>query len=187
MLRNETPTLICAALFLAVFTACTKRAPEDSGPRTITREPLRLTLERISVTAFFEEDLTQDVRIDVWCFLERTDGEPISGEDNVTLGGASLLTTDGVRIPSSSRAQTRYVSGSVPWQYGWVGQKAPSFADGAGLLHYACLVKKGDLAGLTTVGVEVRLGMTERDAKPMPFLFKGVRLPLQTPAPAGAS
>ena len=68
---------------------------------SIEKAPLKLTLKKVSISALFEENskIVREYQIDVWNFLERTDGVVINEQNNITLGGFSLLTNNGERIP----------------------------------------------------------------------------------------
>ena len=109
---------VIAILILEVGHARTK----GTGSFTIVKPPLKLTIEKVSIATILNKSVRtrEEYQVDVWCFLERTDGNMISNKDNVTLGSIQLLASDGERIPpTGSVFQTWYESRFVPLEYNY--------------------------------------------------------------------
>ncbi|NOX97715.1 MAG: hypothetical protein GXO98_06645 [Nitrospirae bacterium] len=170
-------TVSCFILFLFPTIGCGQMASKEQQVFSVTQDHLKLTLKKVSIAEIFDENRREELQVDVWCFLERTDGKPINNEDNVTLGGFSLVRDKSERIPYSNVASTMYQSTSVPLEYKWLLGQEFQFSDNARLFHGSLLVKKKDLANLSKLNIHIYMGLTNRDGNPEPFVFEDVRLP----------
>lgn len=152
----------------------------EAGSFSIVKPPLKLTLDNISIMFPFSQSARtrqDEYQIDVWCFLERTDGNMISNEDNVTLGGIQLRTNDGDRIPNTDMEQsTWYESRHVPHGYN-IGKKM-DFSKNSRLLRHSLVIKKEHIHKLSNVKIIVFLGMTNKEDKLQPYEFTGIHLPV---------
>jgi len=171
--------LVVAVITVLVFRVGHTRT-KGPGSFSVSKPPLKLTLKKVSiVTAFNDSPRTrQEYQVDVWCFLERTDGKMINNEDNVTLGFIQLLASDGERIPHTGTfANTMYSSRFVPREYA-PGKKI-DFSQNARVLWHSLFVKAEHVHKLSNVTITVYLGLTNRDKKPEPFQFDGIHLPVK--------
>ncbi|MHC4509524.1 MAG: hypothetical protein ACYTAO_11290 [Planctomycetota bacterium] len=153
----------------------------ELGSFSVVKPPLKLTLENISIMVPFNESARtrqDEYQVDVWSFLERTDGNMISNEDNVTLGGIQLRTTDGDRIPNTDMEQsTWYESRHVPHGY-TIGKKI-DFSQNSRLLRHSLIIKREHIHKLSDATITIFLGMTNKEKEPQPYEFVGIHLPVQ--------
>jgi hypothetical protein len=146
---------------------------------SIDKPPLKLTLKRVSITTIFNEPVKtqEEYQVDVWSFLERTDGKMINTEDNVTLGGIQLFDNKGKRIPHTDTIfQTSYESNNVPMEYR-LGKKM-DFSQNARVLRHSLFVKAEHIHKLSNATITIFLGLTNKDKNAEPLQFDGIHLPV---------
>ena len=171
--------LVVAVITVLVFVVGHART-KGPGSFSVAKPPLKLTLKKVSVVTIFNESARtpQEYQMDVWCFLERTDGKIFNNEEHVTLGSFQLLASDGERIPhTGTHFQTKYDSRSVPMEYA-LGKKM-DFSRNAGVLRHSLFVKAEHVHKLSNATIIVFLGLTNRDKKTEPFRFEGIHLPVK--------
>ena len=112
--------------------------------------------------------------MDVWSLLERTDGIAINNENNITLGGLTLMRVNGQRIPiEPGTGNTLYDPNNIPWDYGWVSGQKTVLKNNQRLLRHR-LFKAKDLQNVSQVNIEITLGLSNQDGKLRSFLFEKV-------------
>jgi len=171
-----TKLLLTLTFCVTALCGCSDRRPEsNSSDYTVSNAPLAVTLKRISLSKIYEPNATGEVLVDVWCLLERTDGIAIDNQNNVTLGGLTLMRTNGQRIPPGGKgtAQTFYDPNNIPWEFGWGTGQGFALQNNQRLLRYRLLQVKG-LDKVSQLNIEIRLGLSGQDQKLRSFLFERV-------------
>ena len=161
--------------FIVVTSGCAERQPQDSASgRTMVDGPLSVTLEQVGLSKNFDPDANDPAQLEVWCLLERTDGVAISDQNNVTLGGLSVMRADGQRIRHGMVFQTAYQGDNVPVEFYWRRGKRPTLKDNQRLLHHRVLFETSDILKMSQFSIELRLGLTGQDEELRSFVFKNV-------------
>lgn len=170
--------LVVAVIGVLVFRTG-RLGSKRTASLSIDKPPLKLSLKRVSITTIFNEPTKtqEEYQVDVWSFLERTDGKVINTEGNVTLGGIQLVDNKGERIPHTDMIfQTSYESNTVPMEYR-LGKKM-DFSQNARVLRHSLFVKAEHFHKLSNTTITIFLGLTNKDKDPEPFQFNGIHLPV---------
>jgi hypothetical protein len=170
--------LVAAVIGVLVF-GTSRLGSKGTASLSVDKPPLKLTLKRVSIMTIFNEPVKtqEEYQVDVWCFLERTDGKMINKEDNVTLGGIQLFDNKGERIPNTDKViQTLYNSSTVPLEYR-LGKKM-DFSQNARVLRHILFVKAEHIHKLSNATITIFLGLTNKDKNPVPLQFNGIHLPV---------
>lgn len=166
--------LICVVV---VVSGCARKSSDSAKPvRTVVDGPLSVTLEQVGLSRCYGTDTDEALQLDVWLLLERTDGLPIDNQNNVTLGGLSLVGPDGQHVPPYLATETAYMSNNVPMQFNSGRNKRLNLAENQWLLYYRFLSSTDDFPKTPTLTFDLRLGLTNEDEDLRPFVFKNVRL-----------
>ncbi|NOX20555.1 MAG: hypothetical protein GXO99_04755 [Nitrospirae bacterium] len=176
-------TVSCLILFVFPTIGYSQTATQERQVFSVIQVPLKLTLKKVSIAEIFDESYKEELQIEVWSFLERTDGKsiynPTTNRDNVTIGITRLFGDGSQEIPSNNGVSTMYRSTDVHPEDRWVLFQGLEFSDDDRLLRGSLRVKKKDIANLSKLNIHVYLTLTNPDKKPEPlvFVFEGIQLP----------
>ena len=167
--------LLYLSFCVIALCGCSDQPENKVADYTVTNGPLSVTLERVSLSKTYEPNAIDEVIVDIWCLLERTDGIAIDNQNNVTLGGLTLMRTNGQKLSPGVKgtAETWYEPNNIPWEFYWGMGKKLVLENNQRLLRNRLLYVNG-LDKVSRLNIEIYLGLTGQDQKLRSFLFEKV-------------